>query len=33
MSIQVKVSDHIIRPAEMVFNAIIDSTQITKYFV
>jgi uncharacterized protein YndB with AHSA1/START domain len=33
MSIQVKVSDHIIRPAEIVFNAIVDPIQITKYFV
>ena len=33
MSIQVKVSDHIIRPVEVVFNAIVDSSQITKYFV
>ena len=33
MSIQVKVSDHIISPIEVVFNAIVDSTQITKYFV
>lgn len=33
MSIQVKVSDHILKPIEMVFNAIVDPTKITKYFV
>lgn len=33
MSIQVKVSDHILIPIEMVFNAIVDPTKITKYFV
>ena len=33
MSIQVKVSDHILKPIEVVFNAIVDPTKITKYFV
>lgn len=33
MSIQVKVSDHILKPIEVVFKAIVDPTKITKYFV
>ena len=33
MSIQVKVTDHIMRPVEKVFSSIVDPTQITKYFV
>lgn len=33
MSIQVKVSDHVMRTVDKVFNAIVDPTQITKYFV
>ncbi|TVZ25337.1 uncharacterized protein YndB with AHSA1/START domain [Gillisia sp. Hel_I_86] len=33
MNIQVKVTDHVVRPLEKVFNSIIDPVQITKYFV